>query len=149
MPEGAVSGPPAPRLLLACHQPNTMTPSRPYLIRAIHEWIIDNELTPYMLVDAEMAGVVAPMEFAENGKLVLNVNPPALDSLLMDNQQISFRARFQGKAMDVLVPVEAVLAIYARENGRGMVFSEEDGHDPSSPDTPPGKHHKPNLKVVK
>jgi stringent starvation protein B len=126
-----------------------MNSSRPYLIRAIHEWILDNEMTPHLLVDIESEGVDVPAQQGQNGKIVLNISPQAVEGLMLGNDAIGFRARFGGIATDVYVPVTAVLAVYAKENGRGMVFSEEDSapepDDGSSPK--PGK--KPNLKIVK
>jgi len=126
-----------------------MNSSRPYLIRAIHEWILDNEMTPHLLVDIEGEGVDVPAQQGQNGKIVLNISPQAVEGLMLGNDAIGFRARFGGIATDVYVPVASVLAVYAKENGRGMVFSEEDNapepDDGSSPK--PGK--KPNLKIVK
>ncbi|PWG65186.1 ClpXP protease specificity-enhancing factor [Sediminicurvatus halobius] len=131
-----------------------MTPSRPYLIRALHEWIVDNDCTPYLLVDASRADLDAPLEYADNGKLVLNVAPRAVRGLALGNQLIAFNARFGGAPRDVSVPVDAVLAIYARENGQGMLFSDDDGggDEPppdggSGPDD--GRERRPNLRVVK
>lgn len=123
-----------------------MTTSRPYLIRAIHEWLLDNDMTPYMLVDIEGEGVDVPRQHGQNGKIVLNISPHAVEGLMLGNDAIGFRARFGGIATDVYVPVDAVLAIYSRENGRGMVFSEDEPepHDPS-----PEQSRKPSLKVVK
>ncbi len=126
-----------------------MTTSRPYLIRAIYEWIVDNNLTPYLLVNAKIDGVVVPEHFIENGKIILNVNPSAVVGLEMGNEQIHFSARFSGQSMDLFVPIQAVLAVYARENGRGMVFNEEDeGVPPTPPDVKPEKN-RPGLKLVK
>jgi stringent starvation protein B len=126
-----------------------MNSSRPYLIRAIHEWIVDNFMTPYLLVDIEGEGVDVPRQHGQNGKIVLNVSPQAVDGLLLSNEAIAFRARFGGIAADVYVPVDAVLAIYARENGRGMVFTEDE--DEPGPDAPvkAGPGGRPRLKVVK
>lgn len=129
-----------------------MTPSRPYLIRALHEWILDNGLTPYLLVDAERPDLDAPVEYADSGKLVLNVAPRAVRGLALGNRLIAFNARFGGVARDVSVPVSAVLAIYARENGRGMLFSEDGGGDDPPPEgggDDPGEERKPALRVVK
>jgi len=129
-----------------------MTPSRPYLIRAIYEWILDNGLTPYLLVDAGARGVVVPSGYVEDGKIVLNIAPRAVEGLSLGNEEVSFRARFGGTPMDILVPVEAVMAVYAQENGRGMMFTEEENEpEPPSPETPDtgGKGGRPNLKVVK
>ena len=126
-----------------------MTSSRPYLIRAIHDWILDNNLTPYLLVKADAPGLVAPQQYAQNGKLILNISPSAIQTLNLGNEAIEFSARFSGVAMAVYVPVDAVMAIYARENGKGMVFNEDDDSD-KPPESPgPGKVHKPVLKVVK
>ncbi|HKK14620.1 MAG TPA: ClpXP protease specificity-enhancing factor [Gammaproteobacteria bacterium] len=125
-----------------------MTPSRPYLIRAIHEWVLDNELTPYLLVDATAPGVEVPTQYVENGKIVLNVGPRAVEGLQLGNDYVAFRARFSGAPMDVIAPIQAVLAIYAKENGRGMIFTDEDG-TPPEPEPSPSKPGRPSLKVVK
>lgn len=125
-----------------------MTSSRPYLIRALYEWIVDNEMTPHLLVDAKYPDCMVPVQYVENGKIVLNVGPSAVQGLVMDNDAISFSARFSGTAMQIYAPIGGILAIYARENGRGMVFSEEEGEEPPpSPDDGGGK--KPALRLVK
>ena len=125
-----------------------MTSSRPYLVRAIHEWILDNEFTPHLLVDIEGEGVEVPAQQGQNGKIVLNISPHAVEGLMLGNDAIGFRARFGGIATDVYVPIASVLAIYAKENGRGMVFSEdEDGPTSDGPEGKPGK--RPALKIVK
>ncbi len=126
----------------------TMTSSRPYLVRAIYEWLVDNGMTPYLLVDAEAEGVVVPRQFVENGKIILNVAPAAVQRLQLGNDRIDFSARFSGQAMDVCVPLGAVKAIYARENGTGMVFNDE-MEDPSPPSAPKDDGVKPKLKLVK
>jgi stringent starvation protein B len=128
-----------------------MTSSRPYLVRALYEWITDNGLTPYILVDVAAEGLHAPLEYADGGKLVLNIAPRAVRDLKVDNDAITFSARFGGHARDVYVPVQAVLAIYARENGQGMLFNEreEGGGSPPPPSGPQGKSGKPTLRVVK
>jgi stringent starvation protein B len=127
-----------------------MNSSRPYLIRAIHEWIVDNFMTPYLLVDIESEGVDVPRQHGQNGKIVLNVSPQAVDGLTLSNEAVCFRARFGGISTDVYVPVDAVLAIYSRENGRGMVFTEdEDEPGPDAPSTGPATTGRPRLKVVK
>lgn len=131
-----------------------MTPSRPYLLRALNEWILDNQCTPYVLVDAAIHSVQVPQEYVNNGQIVLNISPSAVQSLLIDDAGLSFNARFGGVPMDVYVPMVAILAIYARENGQGMVFGSEAGApDPSDP-TPPSPRNnegqsRPSLKVVK
>ncbi len=133
----------------------SMTSSRPYLIRALYEWIVDNGLTPYLLIDATQEGLDAPLEYADKGKLVLNVAPRAVRALNLGNSAIDFNARFGGAARDVHLPVQAVLAVYARENGQGMLFSEDlDGGEPPSGSGGSntgagGGHKKPNLRVIK
>ena len=124
-----------------------MTSSRPYLVRAIHEWILDNSLTPHLLVDIEGEGVDIPAQQGQNGKIVLNISPAAVEGLNLGNDAVSFRARFGGIATDVYVPIDSVLAIYAKENGRGMVFSEQEGNAPPPSEPPSGK--RPSLKIVK
>jgi len=125
-----------------------MTPSRPYLIRAVHEWVIDNQMTPHMLVDVSQESVQVPQEYVDDGKIILNISPSAVEQLVMDNEHISFQARFRGVPMEIFVPVSAVLAVYAKENGRGMAFGEEES-GPLPPDSKPPKPGRPNLKVIK
>jgi len=103
-----------------------MSPSKPYMIRAIWEWVIDNELTPHLMVDALYPGTLVPQQFVRDGQIVLNVAPSAVVGLDLDNAGVSFNARFSGIAHDIYVPVAAVLGIYARENGRGMMFEPEE-----------------------
>lgn len=103
-----------------------MKSSRPYLARALYEWLLDNELTPYVVVDATQPGVEVPRQFVQNGQIVLNVAPTAVRDLFMENQAMGFNARFGGQPMQVMIPTPALIAIYARENGAGMVF----GHEP-------------------
>ena len=126
-----------------------MTPSRPYLIRSLYEWILDNGMTPYVLVDVESEEVVVPTQYVEDGRIVLNVNPAAVQNLQLGNELIELDARFSGQPMHVSVPVMSVIAIYARENGKGMVFTEEDGGGDDTP--PPEKEEtkRPTLRVVK
>ncbi|RZU35361.1 stringent starvation protein B [Fluviicoccus keumensis] len=99
-----------------------MTPSRPYLVRAIYEWLVDNQATPYLLLDAEANGIRVPLQYVKDGKIVLNIAPHAIKDLFIRNDGISFSARFNGSPMTVEAPMVAVLAIYARENGQGMFF---------------------------
>ena len=128
-----------------------MTSSRPYLVRALYQWIVDNGVTPYILVDAGIQGVDVPDQYIQDGKIVLNVAPMAVHNLMLGDDMITFNARFSGKPTDIFVPIEAVLAIYAKENGQGMMFTEE----PNGTDLPPdGTDHdpspdKPKLHVVK
>ncbi|MGD2119966.1 MAG: ClpXP protease specificity-enhancing factor [Chromatiales bacterium] len=134
-----------------------MTSNRPYLIRALYEWLLDNDLTPHLLVDASGDQVVVPGQFVEDGRIVLNINPSAVMNLQLGNDMISFNARFAGKPTDILIPPDAVLGIYARENGRGMLFPDEveaeesdDGPDEPGPSgASPGGSGRPSLKVVK
>ncbi len=108
----------------------SMTSSRPYIIRALYDWIVDNECTPYLLVDSHWQGVCVPPQFTEEDQVVLNVSPMAVRELELGNDAISFMARFGGKSCDVSVPVAAVMAIYAKENGQGMVFEMEQRPEP-------------------
>ncbi len=131
-----------------------MTPSRPYLVRALNEWILDNDMTPYLVVDAGLQGVQVPQDFITNGQIVLNICPSAVRGLTVGNEAVEFSARFGGVPMQVYVPFFAIMAIYAKENGQGMVFGSEPGSpEPPTPDAPaPGskdKPSKPSLKVVK
>jgi stringent starvation protein B len=127
-----------------------MTPLKPYLIRSIYEWIVDNNLTPHLLVNAEFPGVVLPTDFIEDGRIVLNIRPEAIQGLMLGNEEIQFNARFAGKAMRINTPTKAVLAIYAKENGKGMIFDPEEGEDETPPPQPePKLPQKPQLRVVK
>lgn len=137
-----------------------MISSRPYLLRAFFEWIVDNETTPYIVVNADYLGVVVPREFVENGRIVLNISPMAVRDLMLANDHVKFNARFGLAAHDIYVPIKAVTAIYAKENGRGMVFKDEDDDEtpPPSEDIDEGEkgggkgkkgNGRPNLTVVK
>lgn len=129
-----------------------MTSSRPYLLRAIYEWIVDNGLTPYMLVNADYPDVQVPVEHINDGKIILNVAPEAVQAFDLGAADVSFNARFGGRPMDLFFPVSAVLAVYARENGRGMVFDDADDSPPPSSPEPQGggeKSAQPTLRVVK
>ncbi|WP_394192791.1 ClpXP protease specificity-enhancing factor [Pseudoalteromonas atlantica] len=103
-----------------------MTSNRPYLLRAFFDWIVDNQCTPHLVVNADFPAVQIPTQFVQDGQIVLNVSPSAVTQFSMDNQQLSFNARFGGQPMQVYVPIGAVLAIYARENGEGTVFTAEE-----------------------
>jgi len=134
-----------------------MTPSRPYLIRSLNEWINDNQSTPYIVVDAAVQGVEVPQEYVSDGQIVLNISMTAVKELLITNDALSFSARFSGVPMQVYVPIVAVLAIYAKETGQGMSF----GREPGAPEPEPPSHRRssqpepskgkgrPSLKVVK
>ncbi len=134
-----------------------MTSSRSYLIRAIHEWILDNDLTPQIVVNADTEGVRVPPEYVKDGQISLNISATAVHGFSMDNDWIVFDARFGGKSFQVSVPTGAVLAIFARENGAGMSFGEEEHQDdpPPEPDgddkNKAGKKAKiqPALRIVK
>lgn len=114
-----------------------MTSSKPYLLRALYEWILDNGLTPHVIADAGSADVEVPPQAVQDGRVVLNVSPSATRNLVMENDAISFQARFNGVSREIWMPMTAVLAIYARENGQGMMFADSDD-DPSGPDSPQG-----------
>lgn len=110
-----------------------MSSSRPYLIRALYEWLADNNLTPYLAVDATIENVMVPTQHIQDGQIVLNIAMSAVRELDISNEAITFSARFGGVPQQVYVPVAAVLAIYAKENGQGMAF----GHEPEVPDPEP------------
>jgi len=132
-----------------------MTSIRPYMIRALYEWITDNRMTPHLLVDSSHPQVVVPARFIEDGKIVLNISPTAVRALVLGNGHIEFSARFGGVAMQVRVPVGAVLGIYVPENRYGILFPDdepeiddtEETEDESTVHKPPRK--RPTLKVVK
>lgn len=129
-----------------------MTPSRPYFIRAVYEWVVDNGLTPHVLVDASQPGVSVPQQHVKDNKIVLNVATEAITHLSMTNDWVNFDARFSGVAHRIRLPVLAIMAIYAVENGRGMFFDKEEPTD--GDDDGRGKPLKksdgpPSLTVVK
>jgi stringent starvation protein B len=126
-----------------------MTPLKPYLIRSIYEWIIDNNLTPYLLVDAENSHATLPKQLIEDGKIVLNIRHEAIQGLSLGNQEIEFNARFSGKPMHIVVPIAAVMAIYAKENGKGMIFDQEDEESDKTPPPENKPPTRPILRVVK
>lgn len=139
-----------------------MTPSRPYLLRAFYQWIIDNSLTAYIVVDASLPGVDVPKQYIEDGKIVLNISPKAVQQLDLSNDAVAFSARFGGVPYHIYAPIRAVSAIYAKENGRGMVFKEEEDEDTTTGSDGPGSSMKrpdkkgggkrsgrPNLTIVK
>ncbi|MCU6666838.1 MAG: ClpXP protease specificity-enhancing factor [Silvania sp.] len=156
-----------------------LSPRRPYLLRAFYEWLLDNQLTPHLVVDVTLPGVQVPMEYARDGQIVLNIAPRAVGALELANDEVRFNARFGGVPRQVNVPLAAVLAIYARENGAGTMFEPEaaydedavslndesavsesetvmsiiDGdkpdHDTDPDDTPPPRGGRPALRVVK
>ena len=128
----------------------TMTSNKPYLIRAIYDWILDNDLTPHLLVDASYPGVQVPTEHVVDGRIVLNISPKACRGLHLDNDRIVFSTRFSGQVTQIALDPRATLAVYAKENGRGMEFPEEESPLPPSPSTRSEKDaRKPALKLVK
>ncbi|QWK97456.1 ClpXP protease specificity-enhancing factor [Plesiomonas shigelloides] len=106
-----------------------MKPRRPYLVRAYYDWLLDNNLTPHLVVDAMLPGVQVPMDFVRDGQIVLNIAPRAVGNLELGNDAIRFNARFGGIPQQVDVPMAAVLALYARENGAGTLFEPEVAYD--------------------
>lgn len=134
-----------------------MTSSRPYLMRALYEWIVDNGCTPYVVVNANRDDVQVPRTYVKDGQIVLNVAPGAVVGFRIDNAAMEFSARFGGVAMQVYAPMSAVLGIYARENGQGMIFEPEENSPPeppapestSAPSAKTKKPGKPGLKIVK
>jgi stringent starvation protein B len=130
---------------------------RPYLIRAVYSWATDNGYTPHMLVAADYPGVIVPREFVQEGRITLNIAPMAVQSLNLEMEPIWFSARFSGHSFEVYVPSGAVLAVFARENGEGIVFGEVEPPQPGD-QTPPPEQPKPppkpaggraHLKLVK
>ena len=128
-----------------------MTSSKPYLLRALHQWIVDNGLTPHLIVDAEVGAVQVPEQAIEDGRLVLNVSPSATRGLSMDNDSVCFQARFSGVAREIWLPMAAIMAIYARENGQGMMFAEvgDNNSDPSDGEGKEPEPSGPKLRVIK
>ncbi len=104
---------------------STMTSNKPYFIRALFDWIVENNLTPYLLVDATHPDVEVPQEFVNGGRIILNIDPKACRGLHLDNDRIIFTAKFSGQTSQISLSPGAVLAVYAKENGRGMEFEVE------------------------
>src|SRR5690554_6548158 len=112
------------RLLLEAN----MTPKRPYILRALYEWLVDNELTPHLVVDAEWPHTYVPRQYVQDGQIVLNVAPSAVQALQMNNDAVQFFARFNGVEQKVVIPLGTLLALYARENGAGTIFEPEEAY---------------------
>jgi stringent starvation protein B len=129
----------------------TLTSTRPYLLRAFYDWILDNRMTPHILVDASITGVEVPVQYVKDGKVVLNVAPMAVRDLIMDKESVSFCARFNGASHEVHVPISAIEAIYSRENGKGMIFPPERDMEIANTTQPPASSpsRRPSLKLVK
>jgi len=137
----------------------TMNSSRPYIIRALYDWILENECTPYILVDAFGEGVEVPQDHVKDGQITLNISPKAVQSASISNDAVEFNGRFGGIPKRVLVPIKYILGIYAKENGQGMIFESDELPDP--PDPPKERLNrrktvssdkgstKPSLKIVK
>ena len=113
------------------------SPKRPYLLRAYYDWLVDNSFTPYLVVDATYLGVNVPVEYVKDGQIVLNLSANATGNLQLTNDFIQFNARFKGISRELYIPMGAALAIYARENGDGVMFEPEEVYDElnSEPDT--------------
>ena len=143
-----------------------MTSHRPYLLRALYEWIADNGMTPHLLVDATQPGVRVPPHTIKDGKVVLNIAARAVAHLQMDNDAVAFTARFGGVGHAVIVPIAAVMAVYARETGQGMALPDDSAaaeahddtdQDPTDNDSPPDDdgdaapppRRGPHLRIVK
>lgn len=135
-----------------------MSSSRSYIAKALYEWILDNDCTPYILVDAHHPAVVVPMEYVQDGQIVLNISPTAVRALHISQDYIMFDGRFGGKAWSITVPMAALIAIYTQENGQGMFFEPEPYEETESAEAPiiestepekPAKPVKGHLKVVK
>lgn len=134
-----------------------MTSKRPYLLRALYEWVLDNQCTPHVLIDATAAGVQVPPATVKDGQVVFNLAPQAIAHLDMGNEELTFHARFSGVSQRIRAPIGAVLALYARENGEGMMFPPEsaetlDAEEPIEPESasePAPPRSRSHLKVVK
>jgi len=130
-----------------------MTSQRPYLLRAFYDWIVDNDLTPYIVVNATIPGVMVPMDLVKEGKIVLNIAPVAVGNLQLNLDAVLFNARFGGRPENIYVPISAIQAIYAQENGVGTLFPEEEMDEKTTedgtpkPPTPP--KGRPSLKLIK
>ena len=140
----------------------TMTSSRPYIVRALYEWIVENHCTPYVLVNAFYEGVEVPQEHVKDGQIILNISPSAVQELSVQDFALEFQGRFGGLSKQVFVPIQAVMGVYAKENGQGMMFdTSNDGSEPPEPDgneefevpsreSPPrDTNKKPSLRLVK
>jgi stringent starvation protein B len=144
-----------------------MTSQKPYLLRALYEWIGDNNMTVYIVANVDVPNIKVPMKFAQDGQITLNISSLAALKLQMSNDYIQFNARFGGVPMQVVIPIRAVVAIYAKETGEGMFFQVEDADDDAATEFPQleseesdhtvetininhhNHPHKPNLKIIK
>lgn len=130
-----------------------MTSNKPYMLRAFHQWIVDNHCTPYLVIAADFPGVEVPVQFVRDGQITLNIAPSAVRELVLDNRWVEFSARFSGVPTLVRAPMSSIMAIFAKENGQGMGFDLEAPDDPDPDGTPGGSDEggskKPSLRVVK
>ncbi|MGV3345803.1 ClpXP protease specificity-enhancing factor, partial [Enterobacteriaceae bacterium LUAb1] len=124
-----------------------LTARRPYLLRAFYDWLLDNQLTPHLVVDINHPGVMVPFEYAHDGQIVLNIAPRAVGNLELGNTEVRFSARFGGVPQQVIAPVSAVLAIYARENGAGTMFEPEAAYDQEKPAETLSNEHSPVTRM--
>ena len=133
---------------------SAMSSSRPYLLRALYDWVLTNNCTPYISVNAFFAEVEVPQDYVRDGIIILNISPHAIENLTLGDVAISFEGRFGGISSSVYVPISAIISIYAKENGKGMVFEMEAEFPPttdptSTPSKTSAKSLKPDLKIVK
>lgn len=127
-----------------------MTSNKPYMVRAVHEWIVDNQCTPYVVVMASFPGVSVPQEFVKDNQITLNISPSAVRDLHLGKTNVEFCARFGGVPTDIVIPVQAIMAVFAKENGQGMGFDVEVPPSPPEDDSASSDSNKrPSLKVVK
>ena len=126
-----------------------MTSNRPYVLRALYEWIVDNGLTPHILVKADADNVNVPEQHVQDGRIVLNISPAAVRDLDLGNEMITCNTRFSGTPFHIVVPIDAILAIYAKENGKGMIFPEDDAGLRRQEKEPQDSNKKSHLKIVK
>jgi len=128
-----------------------MRSNRPYLLRALYDWIVDNDCTPYIAVNAHYPGVEVPQDFVTDGQIVLNIAPRAVSSFEMTKDHLQLSTRFSGMPIDIYLPIGAVMGIYTQENGQGMVFEPEDPEDkppepPKGPQAIAADRQKPSKK---
>ena len=132
-----------------------LTSTKPYLVRALYDWINDNNCTPHIVVNAEADNVEIPKQYVEDGRITLNISPEAVRNLQITNDFLEFSARFNGVTTQLYTPIAAILAIYAKENGHGMVFGEEHIQNTYAPKEikmsvkRPDPNKKPSFKVIK
>lgn len=125
-----------------------MRSSRPYLLAALYDWLVDSQCTPYLLVDATYSGVKVPEEFVDNGKIVLSIAPQAIRDWQLQPSYVSFHTLFSGVERDIYLPIAAILSIYAAENGQGMIFTAETLPDGGVEIDEPVKEGKPSFRLV-